>query len=201
MFSQSSSAYRTEDPDQGKSPAELTEVLAEVNGFDISYLMENSRGELVPGQLSLLFSYLFTSLIFILVPGGFLGYHLNSQGFIKQLTTLNLPLREVISTMPQGLLIFGGIMLLTTVLGLYFFIITALDFLSRTVHVLEGVGVGKVTTSTDDDGSKTTKMYYVIAGQRFKVTRKAFQAFEWGRKYRVYYTPRRKVLVNIEVVE
>ena len=92
-------------------------------------------------------------------------------------------------------------MLLTTVLGLYFFIITALDFLSRTVHVLEGVGVGKVTTSTDDDGSKTTKMYYVIAGQRFKVTRKAFQAFEWGRKYRVYFTPRRKVLVNIEVLD
>ena len=201
MFSQSSSAYQTEKPDQGKTPAELTEALAEVNGFDISYLLENSRGELVPGQLSLLFSYLFTSLIFILVPGGFLGYHLNNQGFIKQLTPLNLPLSEVISTMPQGLLIFGGLMLLATGLGLYYFIITALDFLSRTVHVLEGVGVGKVTTSTDDDGSKTTKMYYVIAGQRFKVTRKAFQAFEWGRKYRVYFTPRRKVLVNIEALD
>jgi len=71
VFSQSSSAYRTEDTDQGKSPAELTEVLAEVNGFDISYLMENSRGELVPGQLSLLFSFLFTALMFILVPGDF----------------------------------------------------------------------------------------------------------------------------------
>ncbi len=201
MFSQSSSAYRTENPDQGKSPAELTEVLAAVNGFDLSYLLENSRGELVPGQLSLLFSPLFISLIFILVPAGFLGYQLYNQGFIKQLTTLNLPLGEVISTIPQGLLIFGGIMLLTTVLGLYFFIITTLDFLGRTVQVLEGVGVGKVTTSTDDDGSKTTNLYYVIAGQRFKVTRKAFEVFEWGRKYRVYFTPRRKVLVNIEVVE
>ena len=201
MFSQSSSAYRTEKPDQGKSPAELTEVLAEVNGFDVSYLMENSRGELVPGQLPLLLSPLFISLIFMLVPGGFLGYQLYSQGFIKQLTTLNLPLGEVISAMPQGLLIMGGILLLVMVLGLYFFIITILDFLSRTVQVLEGVGVGKVTTSTDDDGSKTTSLYYVIAGQRFKVTRKAFEVFEWGRKYRVYFTPRRKVLVNIEVVE
>jgi hypothetical protein len=201
VFSQSSSAYRTENPDQGKSPAELTGVLAEANGFDLSYLLENSRGELVPGQLSLLFSPLFASLIFMLVPAGFLGYHLYNQGFIKQLTTLNLPLGEVISTIPQGLLIFGGIMLLTTVLGLYFFIITLLDFLSRTVYVLEGVGMGKVTTSTDDDGSKTTKLYYVVAGQRFKVTRKAFQAFEWGRKYRVYFTPRRKILVNIEVLD
>lgn len=201
MFSQSSSAYRAEYPDQGKSRAELTEVLAEVNRFDLSYLLENSRGELVQGQLSLLLSPLFVSLIFILVPGGFLGYQLNSQGFINQITTLNLPLSEVISTMPQGLLIMGGILLLTTVLGLYFFILTTLDFLGRTVQILEGVGVGKVTTSTDDDGSTTTRMYYVIAGQRFKVTRKAYAVFEWGRKYRVYFTPRRKVLVNIEVVE
>jgi hypothetical protein len=103
--------------------------------------------------------------------------------------------------MPQGLLIMGGITLLITVLGLYFFIITTLDFLGRTVHVLEGVGMGKVTTSTDDDGSKTTSMYYVIAGQRFKVTRKAYAVFESGRKYRVYFTPRRKVLVNIEALD
>ena len=201
MFSQISSAYRSENPDQGKSRTELTEVLAEVNGFDLSYLVENSRGDLVPGQLSLLLSPLFVSLIFILVPAGFLGYQLYSQGFIKQLITLNLPLSEVISTMPQGLLIMGGLLFLTMLLGLYFFIITALDFLSRTVHVLEGVGVGKVTTSKDDDGSTTTRMYYVISGQRFKVTKKAYVVFEWGRKYRVYYTPRRKVLVNIEALD
>lgn len=201
MFSQSSSAYRAEYPDQGKSRAELTEVLAEVNRFDLSYLLENSRGELVQGQLFLLLSPLIISLIFMLVPGGALVYQLNSQGFIKQLTMLNLPLGEVISTMPQGLLIMVAILLFTTGLGLYFFIITTLDFLGRTVQILEGVGVGKVTISTDDDGSKTTWMYYVIAGQRFKVTRKAFAVFESGRKYRVYFTPRRKVLVNIEVVE
>ncbi len=201
MFSQISSAYRSENPDQGKSRTELTEVLAEVNGFDLSYLVENSRGDLVPGQLSLLLSPLFVSLIFILVPAGFLGYQLYSQGFIKQLITLNLPLSEVISTMPQGLLIMGGLLFLTTLLGLYFFSITALDFFSRTVHVLEGVGVGKVTTSKDDDGSTTTRMYYVISGQRFKVTKKAYVVFEWGRKYRVYYTPRRKVLVNIEALD
>ena len=201
MFSKRSSAYRTENPVQGESRAELTEVLAEANKFDLSYLLENSRGELAPGQLSLLLSPLINSLIFLLVPGGFLGYQLFSEGFIKQLTTLNLPVSEVISTIPQGLLIFGGIMLLVSAYGLYFFIITTLDFLTRTVNVLEGVGVGKVTTSTDDDGSKTTKLYYVIAGQRFKVTRKAFEVFEWGRKYRVYYTPRRKILVNIEVMD
>ena len=201
MFSKRSSAYRTENPVQGESRAELTEVLAEANKFDLSYLLENSRGELAPGQLSLLLSPLINSLIFLLVPGGFLGYQLFSEGFIKQLTTLNLPVSEVISTIPQGLLIFGGIMLLVSAYGLYFFIITTLDFLTRTVNVLEGVGVGKVTTSTDDDGTKTKDLYYVIAGQRFKVTRKAFEVFEWGRKYRVYYTPRRKILVNIEVMD
>ena len=129
MFSKNSSAHRTENPDQGKIRAELTEVLAEVNGFDISYLTENSRGELVQGQLSLLLSALFIPLLFMLIPAGFLVYQLNSQGFIKQLTALNLPLNEVISTMPQGLLIMGVIFLLISVLALYFFIITTLDFL------------------------------------------------------------------------
>ncbi len=201
MFSQRSSAYRSENPDQGKSRTELTEVLAEVNGFDLSYLLENSRGELVQGQLSLLLSALFTSLLFMLVPAGFLGYQLIKQGFIKQLTTLNLPVGEVISTIPQGLLIIGVILLLISVLGLYFFIITMLDFLGRTVRILEGVGMGKIAISTDDDGSTTTKMYYVIAGQSFKVTTKAYEVFERGRKYRAYYTPRRKILVNIEVMD
>jgi len=35
----------------------------------------------------------------------------------------------------------------------------------------------------------------------FKVTRKAYAVFESGRKYRVYFTPRRKVLVNIEALD
>ena len=201
MFTQSSSAYRTENPDQGKTRTELTEELAEVNGFDLSYLLENSRGELVQGQLSLLLSTLIPSLIFMLVPAGILVYQLNEQGFIQQLTRLNLPVSEVIGAIPQGQLIMGAISLLASAYGLYFFITTILDFLGRTVQVLEGVGVGKVTTSKDDDGRKSTKLYYVIAGQRFKVTRKAFEVFEWGRKYRVYFTPRRKVLVNIEVLD
>ena len=113
--------YNEFDPSSKGSSSRTTYISAEVNGFDLSYLMENSRGELVQGQLSLLLSPLFISLIFILVPAGFLGYQLYRQGFIKLFITLNIPLSEVISTTPQGLLFMGVIVLLITVLALYFF--------------------------------------------------------------------------------
>jgi len=36
---------------------------------------------------------------------------------------------------------------------------------------------------------------------KFSVKRKAFQVFVDGKQYRAYFTPRSKVLVNIEVIE
>ena len=70
-----------------------------------------------------------------------------------------------------------------------------------TVASLEGPGWKKITTSTDDDGSTTTRTYYVIANKKFSVKSTGFAALENGRNYRVYFTPRRKILVNIEAVD
>ena len=61
----------------------LTNALAQANRFDLSYLVENTRGELAQGQLGLLTSPMLISLILILAPGGFLGFQLYQQGFIK----------------------------------------------------------------------------------------------------------------------
>ena len=181
-----------------KSPAELTTALAQANGFDLSYLTENSQGFLAGGQIRLLLMPLLSALIFIILPAGVIIFQLYSQGFIKKLSS-GLSLFVVTADLPRGLLIISGILILVILLGLYYLVITALDILGRSVLMLEGVGMKKLTTSTDSDGDTTTKLFYVINGQQFKVNKNAFLVYEKGRNYRVYYTPRRKILVNIEV--
>jgi hypothetical protein len=180
---------------------DLTTALAQANRFDVSYLVENGRGELAQGQLGLLTSPLLVSLILILVPGGVLGFQLYQQGFLKQIASGAIPLTEVVSNMPQGMLIIGGILLLVTLYGLYNMILTFLDLFSGTVVILEGPGWRKITTSRDEDGSTTTRTYYVVADQRFSVKKNAIGVIENGRTYRVFFTPRKKILVNIEALD
>lgn len=182
------------------SPTELTGVLAEANGFDLSYFSENSRGELAPGQARLLVRNLIGPVIIFLSVLGFLIFQLNSQGFLKRIST-GQPLGILISDMPQGLLVVGGIMLLVMLVSTYLLITILLDMFGGTVASLEGPGWKKVTTSTDDDGSKTTRTYYVVADRKFSVKSRGFSVLENGRNYRVFFTPRRKILVNIEALD
>ena len=179
----------------------LTNALAQANRFDLSYLVENTRGELAQGQLGLLTSPMLISLILILAPGGFLGFQLYQQGFIKQITSGGIPLTEVLSNIPQGLLIFGGVLMLLSLFGLYNLVQTVLDLVGGAVVSLEGTGWRKITTSRDDDGSTTTRTYYVVADQRFSVKKNAIGVLENGRNYRVYFTPRKKILVNMEALD
>jgi len=179
----------------------LTNALAQANRFDLSYLVENTRGELAQGQLGLLTSPMLISLILILAPGGFLGFQLYQQGFIKQITSGGIPLTEVLSNIPQGLLIFGGVLMLLSLFGIYNLVLTVLDLFGGAVVSLEGPGWRKITTSRDDDGSTTTTTYYVVADQRFRVKKNAIGVIENGRNYRVYFTPRKKILVNMEALD
>ena len=63
-----------------RTASDLTADLAQANGFDLSYLTDNSRGELSPGQVSLLISPLLVSLLFFLLTGGLIGFQLISAG-------------------------------------------------------------------------------------------------------------------------
>jgi len=183
-----------------KTPAELTRVLAEANGFDLSYLSENSRGELGQGQAGPLMKNLIGPLLIIIVTLGFLIFQSTTQGFFKQFST-GTSLAVLISEMPRGLLIIGGILLAVALFGIFLMTTTLLDLFGGAVASLEGPGWKKVTTSTDDDGSTTTRTYYVVADQRFTVRSRGFGVLENGRNYRVYFTPRRKIMVNIEALD
>ena len=200
VFSLGSNDFRS-DQKSDMTAGALTNALAQANRFDLSYLVENTRGELAQGQLGLLTSPMLISLILILVPGGFLGFQLYQQGFIKQITSGGIPLIEVLSNIPQGLLIFGGVLMLLSLFGLYNLVQTVLDLVGGAVVSLEGPGWRKITTSRDDDGSTTTTTYYVVADQRFRVKKNAIGVIENGRNYRVYFTPRKKILVNMEALD
>jgi len=181
--------------------SDLTIALAQVNGFDLSYLADNSRGDLSPGQMSLLISPLLISLSFFLIPSGVLGFQLNQQGFLQMFISGGYSWIEIFSLMPKGTLVIGAILLVISLVGLYFTILTVFDLMGKSVANLEGPGWKKITTSTDDDGSTTTRTYYIVAEQRFSVKKKGFGVLENGRNYRVYFTPRRKILVNIEALD
>ena len=200
MLSLGSNDFRS-DQKSDMTAGALTNALAQANRFDLSYLVENTRGELAQGQLGLLTSPMLISLILILAPGGFLGFQLYQQGFIKQITSGGIPLTEVLSNIPQGLLIFGGVLMLLSLFGIYNLVLTVLDLFGGAVVSLEGPGWRKITTSRDDDGSTTTTTYYVVADQRFRVKKNAIGVIENGRNYRVYFTPRKKILVNMEALD
>lgn len=200
VFSMSSEDYSRGGLKSDKTPAELTSVLAEANGFDLTYLSENSRGELGQGQGSLLMKNLVGPLLILFVTLGFLVFQLRTQGILKQLS-MGTPLGNLISEMPQSMLIISGIMLAVMLFGIFLLATTLLDMFGGRVAVMEGPGWKKITTSTDDDGSTTTRTYYVVADQRFTVKSKGFGALENGRNYRVFFTPRRKILVNIEALD
>jgi len=179
--------------------AGFTETLAEANGFKESSLEANRRGELTAEQVSKVYSHLVSPLVFIATSVGVLYYQ------VKWLEIdLPITLTAFISALQQsttGMKIFGFIFLVLLIWGLVLLVQTVLDITGKSVATIEGQGFRKATTSTDDDGSKNTRMYYVIDGVRFNVERRGYLAFEDGRKYKAYFTPRRKVLVNIEVMQ
>lgn len=183
-----------------KTSEELTSVLAEANGFDLSYLLDNSRGDLGPGQARLLLSKLAGPLLIIIASSGFLIFQIRNWGFFKQLSK-GAGLGALLLDLPRVQQIIWGILLAVTFAEIYLLVTILLDLFGGSVAILEGPGWKRITTSTDDDGSTTTRTYYVIADQRFTVKSSGFRVFENGRNYRVYFTPRRKILVNIEALD
>ena len=131
-----------------KSPGDLTRDLAEANGFDLSYLSENSRGALAQGQVGLFVPTLLKTLGLFLILVGIEVYQLVQQGVIKQLS-VGVPITEIFSGLTQGQIIVGGVMLAVALFGLFLFVTTILDIMGGAVASLEGQGWKKMTTSTE----------------------------------------------------
>ena len=192
------SAEALDDEPAERAVEGMTATLAEANGFHLASLSANQRGELSREQYPLLYRGLISPLIFILVPGGFLVYQLSRAGIFNGISLAgNFTNLKGMST---SLLVIGGILAALMIWGLVLLVQAVMDIAGGQVASVEDIGYRQVKTSTDDDGSKTTQLYYQVGGIKFRVQKRGFNAFEDGRNYRAYYTPRRKVLVNIEAV-
>lgn len=179
--------------------SELTERIAQANGFELGSLPANQRGEKTPEQNALLFPKLVAPLIGVFFSIFILYFQLNQQGYLKEFSVSG----DLIATFQQlniGTKVIGGILIAVSIWAIVILIQLILDIIGSSVNMMEGLGYRKITTSTDDDGTTTTRLYYVIEGKKFTVKRAGFSVFEDGRQYKAYFTPRRKVLVNIEVV-
>lgn len=193
------SAEALDEIPSGAVESGLTASLAQANGFKLSSLAANQRGELTREQAPALYSSLAAPLIFMLVPGGILFYQLRQGGYLDSGSLSGLASRFLEGS-STGLLVVGGILLAASIAGLVLLVLTLLDLLGGRVKSVEGTGYRKISTSTDDDGSQTTRLYYLIGGVKFRAQQKGFSSFEDGLTYRAYFTPCRKVLVNLEVV-
>lgn len=179
----------------------LTEVLAEVNGFDLDSLPENRQGILTGSQLDAFIQPVLIGLFAVGFPAGVILYGLYAEtGFLR-------PLREgagpgrVLDGLNTVTWVIGLVLLGLSLFGVYYLVTTGLDFLNREVVYLEGTGLRQRKLERDTDGSTRELYYYLVGGREFKVSEDAYQAFENGRRYRVYFTPRRKRMVNIEVLD
>jgi len=76
----------------------------------------------------------------------------------------------------------------------------ALDLMRKQVLSVEGPGSRKIEYSRSDDTNRKT-YYYVIDSRNFPVSARGYNALKEGLRYRAFYTPRGKVLVNIEALE
>lgn len=180
---------------------ELTEVLAEVNHFDTASLSANRRGLLTGGQLGKLLQPVLIGFFAVGFPAGVFWIGLTGEtGFLR-------PLRDGIGflsglrNLNSGVLVISLVLAGIALFGVYFLATALLDLWTREVVFIEGTGLRQRKQSRDSDGSTRERYFYLVGGQEFQVNEQAYQAFENGRKYRAYYTPRRKRLVNLEVLD
>jgi len=166
----------------------LTEILAVANKFSHDALPENRRGRLHTGQLKLFLPQLISNLLLALIPIGFVVYQLSRLNFSFRFSDLDI-----------GWALLLGIPGLIALLGLYRLVSTLVDVVVGWVESVEGMGTTK-TKTTRDEGGSTTEYFYVVGDMSFEVKQRAYRAFEENRRYRVYYTPATKTMVNIEAL-
>jgi len=163
----------------------LTTILAEANGFDLGALPMNRRGKLAPGQMSRLYRETFFRLLALAVVGSVAAFW-----FIRLGGGDRSMVAYVLDLILLGLMAFFG----------YYLLRVVWDMLRKQVISVEGIGEKKVEITSDDDGEQRT-YYYIIGGQSFVVSSRGFDALREGWRYRAYFTPKGRLLVNIEALE
>jgi hypothetical protein len=168
----------------------LRDILAAANSFSLEDLEANRNGEVTASQrrkaLPRALAGAFFSLL-ALVFGGFFYFvfaDLSSSGGEEPFIILLLP----------GIV--GGIFLLV---GGIMFVNAMLDMTVSTLQHVDGIGHKEKRVTGGKN--RRTYYYYVINGQRFEVSYRAFAALIDGLEYRLYHLPRTKRLIAIDPLD
>lgn len=167
----------------------LTEILAEVNGFDLDALSENRQGRLRVSQMKHFLSRMVSSSLLTFLPGGFIYYQSAIQDIPLSVEDLDL-----------GSILLFGIPGAIALYGLYRLVSVLVDIVGGWAESVEGPGSIKTKVVSSGEAGSRTEYYYQVGDMQFKVNRRAFKAFEENRQYRVFYTPATKTMVNIEAI-
>jgi hypothetical protein len=92
----------------------------------------------------------------------------------------------------------GGALML--VLVLRFLRELPADLAGRRVASTEGFIRKSSSTSNTYEGGSITTYHYRIGRLRFDVPRAGYEALDTRRRYRVYYLPRTKIVVNLDPI-
>ncbi len=179
----------------------LNDVLADANSLDKEALHENRRGILSKSQTSKLLEPVLLGAFLMLFTLGVSYFALTRDNEVSRAISGSHNVLEFVKRVNTGTLIIMAAVVGAGVGGIYLLITSLQDLFSRSVESWEGRGLRTYRQNTDTDSSTRTKYYYVIGGKEFRVNKKAYEAFENGRMYRVYFTPRRKRMVNLEVLD
>jgi uncharacterized membrane protein YjgN (DUF898 family) len=177
----------------------LTALLADTNHFQMECLPDNRAGRLALPQYSLLVMNSLISILLLVVPVGIFYSQRSKFGWLGGKFSMAALLNFIRNPDP-GTLLLGAVLLILFFAGVFRLANTVLDLLSGKVEEVEGMGSVDIKHSRDSDGDSSNTYYYLIGDEKFKVRKRAFFAFEPGKTYRTYFTPRTKTLVNIEVL-
>ena len=167
----------------GGEIASLTEVLGRVIGFGAGDLEANREGRLGGGQAARMVTAIVGLGVLALLIVAFAGF------MAWNMTTENGGLSPIPILFVGAFGIIGPLLLGWSALKL------VLDLLGGQVQKLEGP-----VQRTYSSSGKSTTYYYQVAGQKFTVSLRAYQALVSGPTYRVYHAPRSKRLVALEAV-
>jgi hypothetical protein len=177
--------------------SDATMQLIVAHGFSPEALEANRAGILTPeqarsvtrrGNLAILVGFALG--LFLLITG-IIGLK-SPQFFADQVPLGSTGLVAYLS-------IGGGVVIL--VLAVLFALSLPADLLGRRVASRESLIRKYVTTSSTSDGDSQSAYHYRVDRLRFDVGRVAYDMLDPGRRYRVYYLPRTKILVNLEPID
>ena len=177
----SAKAARPANPTQVASA--LNDILAMVNRFSAEDLLANCQGQVTTGQRAKLIPNLFMGIFIIAL--GVLFFVPFGMTFASSRNTLTM-------------LLLTAFFVIFPVIGLFIIFKALSEMAFPTLKSLDGVGFkGQRVVHTGK--SSYVEYFYTIQGQRFVVNHRAHTALVDGLNYRIYYLPRSKKMLSIEV--